>query len=326
MSVTSIEWTKRPGTIGETWNPTTGCNKVDRGCKNCYAETMHRRLQSMMPEKYSQPFLAGAVPHPETLGIPLQWRKPRTVFVDSMSDLFHHAIPFSFISEVFKVMAATQDHTYLILTKRPERAVEFWFWKISDEPGWMVTPNIWMGTSVNDQESADKRVPDLLKIEAAIRFISYEPATGAVDLSPWLGEEGWWCDRCGAFKSPRQVTWEQSCTLCGGDVEWIGGIDWVICGGESGHKAVPMHPNWARSIRDACAGSSVPFFFKQWGNWEPVTYYNNLKPVIDFAPGKNGYLFPEPALQNMRRTNKKNSNLLDGQLHQNFPEPLKRTI
>lgn len=309
MSITSIEWTQRPGTVGETWNPTTGCNKVDRGCKNCYAEIMHRRLMHMQPEKYSQPFLAGAIPHPETLAIPLQWKKPRTVFVDSMSDLFHPNIPMSFLEDVFNVMRATPQHTYLILTKRPERLIDFDLIFGTVENPW--PPNVWMGTSINDQASADVRIPLLLKIPAALRFVSYEPATGRADISPWLGSY-----------------WRIPTSIALGDVplqsrprKLVNGIDWVICGGESGHKAVPMHPDWARRVRDDCATADVPFFFKQWGNWEPVTYYKDHRPVIDYNTGPSQYLFGLPDRpQNMRRTIKKSGNLLDGQTHLNFPQ------
>jgi protein gp37 len=306
MSITSIEWTQRPGTIGETWNPTTGCNKVDRGCKNCYAEIMHRRLMLMKPDKYTQPFLAGAIPHPETLEIPLKWKKPRTVFVDSMSDLFHENIPMWFLEDVFKVMRATPQHTYLILTKRPERLIDFEIIYHVVENPW--PPNVWIGTSINDQASADIRIPLLLKIPAALRFISYEPATGPADISRWLGSY-WRIPMTG--DAPLQMR----------PRKLVYGIDWVICGGESGHKAVPMHPDWARRVRDDCATADVPFFFKQFGNWEPVTYYKDHHPVIDYNTGPSQYLFGLPHRpQNMRRTSKKSGNLLDGQTHLNFPK------
>jgi protein gp37 len=233
MSVTSIEWTKRPGTIGETWNPTTGCNKVDRGCKNCYAEIMHRRLQAMGQHKYRKPFLDGAKIHTDTLDIPLRWNKPRTVFVNSMSDLFHEDVPFQFIGQVFSVMQKTPQHTYLVLTKRPELALKFWnLWLV---PAWGWWPaNVWIGTSANDQQSGERRIPILANILAPVRFLSYEPATGPLDLSVL----------------PR--------------------LDWVIAGGESGPKATPPHIQWFRDVRNYCLENAVPFFFKQWGTWSPI--------------------------------------------------------
>ena len=241
MSVTSIEWTKRPGTIGETWNPTTGCNKVDRGCKNCYAEIMHKRLQAMGHKKYQRAFLAGAVEQWDTLDIPMKWNKPRTVFVNSMSDLFHADLDFKFISEVFQVIQLTPQHTYLVLTKRPEIALKFWHWQgTTNGTTWTPPANLWLGTSANDQKSADLRLPQLLAItDVAVRFLSYEPATGPLDLSGYLS-------------FPK-----------------YNALDWVICGGESGPKAEKMWPEWPRKVRDQCVAAGVPFFFKQWGTWAP---------------------------------------------------------
>jgi protein gp37 len=316
MSQTTIEWTQRPGTVGETWNPTTGCNKVDRGCKNCYAEVMHRRLQHMMPDKYKEPFLNGAVPHPEVLPIPLAWRKPRTVFVDSMSDLFHENIRFEFIEGVMRVIDQTPQHTYLVLTKRPERAVQFWGYMNRFNIGqslWRPPVNLWMGTSVNDQPSALKRIPQLLRLGGVLRFLSYEPATGALDLTN-KGLQNAYSVPTGYDAHGYGIEWTDP-----GDA--FVGLDWVICGGESGAKAVPMHPDWARRVRDDCARANVPFFFKQWGQWEPITYYQEHKPVIKFAPGKGEYLFPAPALQNMIRRRKKSGCELDGQVYHQFPEP-----
>lgn len=315
MSVTTIEWTQRPGTIGETWNPTTGCNKVDRGCKFCYAEIMHKRLRAMGQAKYAAPFLDGAVPQPETLDIPMRWTKPRTVFVNSMSDLFHEKIPFSFILEVFQVIQLTPQHTYLVLTKRPEIALKFWHWMNSEEnrgPGvdkWMPPANLWIGTSANDHFSAEKRVPILLKIWGAIRFLSYEPATGPVDLTSIQVEP---------FKTMNALT---------GDLNWTDRIHrdgprlhWVIMGGESGHKAVPMHPAWARAMRDQCKAAGVPFFFKQFGEWAPHTFLDSQgAPIIKISFEKNVFTFTEPA-QNMIKVGKhKSGHQLDGQTIQQFP-------
>lgn len=282
MSVTSIEWTKRPGTIGETWNPITGCNKVDRGCKNCYAEIMHKRLRTMGQKKYAAPFLDGAVPQPDTLDIPMHWTKTRTVFVNSMSDLFHEYVPFNFIIEVFQVMQLTPQHTYLVLTKRPEIAIEFWQWMEVCNPGWTPPPNLWMGTSANDQKSADERVPILLKLDATVRFLSYEPATGPCDLSKYLWAED------AHFHIPQPS------------------LAWVICGGESGPKADPMDPNWPQKTRDDCRKAGVAFFFKQWGLWHPETdifgnYTGEMKKGKDKAfnllDGETWQQFPnlEPA-------------------------------
>lgn len=315
MSDTQIEWTHRPGTIGAVWNPVTGCNKVDRGCKHCYAETMHRRLQAMGQEKYESDFLNGAKFHMDTLDAPLKWKKPRTVFVNSMSDLFHIDVPFEFIDHVLQVIGRTPQHLYLILTKRPERAAEYWRYQNRFKIGhrdWRPPANMWIGTSVNDQNSADVRVPYLLQLEATIRFISYEPATGPVDLTRWLGSY---------YRLPVSH-WRDNMPLEElNEAYFVKGIDWLICGGESGHHAQPMHPDWVRRVRDDCLIHCVPFFFKQWGHWVPHTYYVDNKPVIKFDTGKTEFVFTHPCRpQNMRKTRRKNANELDGRIWQQFPE------
>lgn len=308
MSITTIEWTKRPGTVGETWNPTTGCNKVDRGCKNCYAEVMHYRLQAMGQPKYAAEFLGGAVEHPETLSIPFSWKKPRTVFVNSMSDLFHPAVSFDFIKEVLNVMRKTPQHTYLVLTKRPEHALRYVEVRRCPYPHYELPPNLWLGTSANDQASADERVPILLKIPAKIRFLSYEPATGPLELRQ-LGKsaaEAWSHDAlAGEFN-------------CDGNTErGLPRLHWVICGGESGPKATPMHPDWARKVRDDCARCDVPFFFKQWGMWQLA---DELTPQ-QLGEGRRfcyAYHNGTSTTKYMHRP-KKSGNLLDGKQHQAFP-------
>lgn len=318
MSVTTIEWTKRPGTIGETWNPTTGCNKVDRGCKNCYAEIMHKRLHAMGQAKYAAPFLDGAKAHTDTLNIPMSWTKPRTVFVNSMSDLFHKDLAFEFILEVFQVMQLTPQHTYLVLTKRPERALEFWLWmkeRQRQERGaygdaWRPPLNLWLGTSANDQESANKRVPILLDIKGVLRFLSYEPATGGLDLT-----------------KIDPAIYRPTINALTGVATFGDHVDrdhprlhWVICGGESGPKAVPMHPAWARRVRDDCRAAGVPFFFKQFGAWAPFTFLDGEgKPTLRFAQDKKTFTFTEPG-QNMIKVGKhKSGHELDGQVWQQFP-------
>lgn len=315
MSVTTIEWTQRPGTIGETWNPTTGCNKVDRGCKFCYAETMHKRLRAMGQAKYAAAFLDGAVPQPDTLDIPMKWTKPRTVFVNSMSDLFHEKLEFTFILEVFQVMQLTPYHTYLVLTKRPERALAFWAWMKDQMPkpgeGWMPPRNLWLGTSCNDQESANKRIPILLDIKGVLRFLSYEPATGPVDLT-----------RIEPAIYRPTINALTGVATFGDHVNFDHPrLQWVIMGGESGPKAVPMHPAWARKVRDDCKAAGVPFFFKQFGTWAPITFLDGQGvPTVRFSHEKNIFTFTEPG-QNMIKVGKhKSGHELDGQVIQQFPQ------
>lgn len=324
MSITTIEWTKRPGTVGETWNPTTGCNKVDRGCKNCYAEVMHRRLQAMGQEKYVRGFLHGATPHPETLAIPRSWKRPRTVFVNSMSDLFHEAVSFDFIKAVLNVMRHTPQHTYLVLTKRPEVVLRYMEGRRCSLPGYQLPANLWLGTSANDQASADKRVPLLLQVAASVRFLSYEPATGPLDLTtiatpdPEGGGERWTFN---SLETGDVYTMhgdgDAGGTMPGDGPHRFHRLDWVICGGESGPKATPMHPDWARKVRDDCAASEVPFFFKQWGMWQLETELPKQQPGERRRCCHAYHGGTEPT-KYVRRP-KKSGNLLDGEQHQAFP-------
>ncbi len=209
----SIEWTEA------TWNPVTGCTKISPGCKNCYAERMAKRLKAMGQARYRNEFKLTL--QPDVVEVPLRWRKPRMIFVNSMSDLFHKDVPPEFIARCFAVMEEASRHTFQVLTKRPERALE-----LADTLPW--PENVWLGTSV---ESADyaHRIRTLIKIPAAIRFLSLEPLLGPI---------------------PRLS---------------LTGIDWVIVGGESGPGARPIERAWVRQIRDRCLASGVPFFFKQWG-------------------------------------------------------------
>lgn len=234
-----IEW------CDTTWNVVTGCSKVSQGCKNCYAETIAKRFWSTQyppnedgtPRKFTDVRV-----HPERLEEPLKWRKPRRVFVNSMSDLFHESVPDEFIDQVGRTISRCKTpHTFMILTKRPERMMKYFI----DRGNW--TNNVWLGVSVEDQRTADERIPLLLQTPAAVRFVSYEPALEGVDFTPYL--YGWHSD-------PRPV-------------ELDPGIDWIIMGGESGPGARPMHPDWARSVRDQCQVAGVPFFFKQWGEYVP---------------------------------------------------------
>lgn len=236
-----IEWTEA------TWNPVTGCTKVSPGCDHCYAERITERF-------HGKGSFAIVQRSEEKLYLPLKWRKPRRVFVNSMSDLFHEAVPDGYIGSVFDVMAKTPHHTYQLLTKRHARLRSL-LTKWGEEgarndwagPGTAVfrtregvwagpvrwpLPNVWQGVSVESQRWADIRIPALRQTPAAVRWLSLEPLLGSIDLRPHLD-----------------------------------GIDWVVVGGESGPGARPMHPDWARSLRDQCTAAGVPFFFKQWGEY-----------------------------------------------------------
>lgn len=220
-SGSAIEWTNA------TWNPVTGCTKISQGCKNCYAERMAVRLQAMGQPNYANGFQVTVQEH--MLDLPLSWKKPRLVFVNSMSDLFHKDVPTEFIRRVFAVMERAPHHTFQVLTKRADRLRA-----IAADLPW--PGNVWMGVSVEDQRAANERVPHLLLTPAAVRFLSCEPLLGPI--------------RFEAIPA------------------WGGALDslhWVIVGGESGPGARPMDPEWARTIRDQCLRAGVPFFFKQWG-------------------------------------------------------------
>ena len=250
MGETRIEW------ADAVWNPVTGCTKVSEGCRNCYAERMANRLAGRCGYPADEPFRVTL--HENRLDLPGSWRKPGRVFVNSMGDLFHENVPDHWIDKVFSVMSAFPRRTFMILTKRPQRAIR-WFKHIERDDhrdgsvfhlgqgGLIVAhrewplPNVWIGVSVEDQATADERIPLLVGIPAAVRFVSSEPLLGPVDLS----DELMFIDGLGY------------------------GIDWVIAGGETGPGARPMHPDWARSLRDKCQAAGVPFFFKGWGEWSP---------------------------------------------------------
>jgi Bacteriophage protein gp37 len=265
---TGIEWTDA------TWNPVTGCDKVSPGCDHCYAETIAHRFAGT--KAYPDGFAVTL--RPERLDQPLRWKRPRRIFVNSMSDLFHKDIPDEFIARVWAVMALAPQHTFQILTKRHGRmrsllrsdafkvATFDAAWELS--PGPLVTKwplsNVWMGVSVEDQQRAELRIPALLDTPAAVRFLSCEPLLGPVDLTGsgtaqtyWLtGRPGW-----GEPETANGVTLSPLVVAPG--------IDWVIVGGESGPGARPMHPEWARQLRDQCTTAGVAFHFKQWGEWVP---------------------------------------------------------
>jgi protein gp37 len=273
--LTKIEW------ADAIWNPVTGCTKVSAGCTNCYAERQAKRFAGRFGYPAEHPFAVTL--HAERLDEPLRWRKPRRIFVCSMSDLFHERVPNAFVEKVLAICAEASWHQFLILTKRAERMAH-WLtsehvqtridgklcsfvddgFRLPAEPrGWDGTwplPNVWLGVSIEDQATADERIPHLLQCPAAVRFVSYEPALGPVGLHSLAlsgAKPSGFIDALGnqsgefSFQSHRI-----------GDLP---SLDWVIAGGESGPKARPAHPDWFRSVRDQCQAAGVPFFFKQWG-------------------------------------------------------------
>ena len=237
----TIEWTD------STWNPVTGCTKVSPGCDHCYAETIAHRFDGT--PAYPDGFKVTL--RPERITQPLRWKKPRRVFVNSMSDMFHADIPDEYIARVWAVMALAHHHTFQVLTKRPGRMRSLLTSSafratvrqsaVGMTPGWTPAcsywplPNVWLGVSAGDQRWADVRIPVLLDTPAVVRFVSAEPILGPIKFD---------------------------------FIHW-GTLDWVIVGGESGAGARPMRPGWARDIRDRCRDAEVPFHFKQWGAHGP---------------------------------------------------------
>ena len=268
---TGIQWTDA------TWNCFTGCTAVSPGCDNCYAASLASGRLAHVPA-YAGLAEGGTFNGtvrllPDRLDQPIRWRKPRRIFVNSMSDAFHGGVPDEFIAQVFAVMAATPRHQYQILTKRHSRMrallsnpafIETMLDYLPDLPGgqraideqrvsWPL-PNVWLGVSVEDRKRADLRIPALLNTPAAVRFLSCEPLLGPVSLT----------EECELTLAAEER----------GALDKVGypidGLDWVIVGGESGRDARPMHPDWAGQLRGECQAAGVPFFFKQWGEWSPL--------------------------------------------------------
>ncbi|HVJ49393.1 phage Gp37/Gp68 family protein [Desulfitobacterium sp.] len=272
MSITKIEWLNSPdGKKGMVWNPITGCKKISEGCRNCYAERMSKRLAGRCGYPKDDSFKVTL--HPEKLDEPLKWKKPRRIFVNSMSDLFHDDVPDEFIDRVFAAMADASQHTFMILTKRPERMRKYLspdnprytarkvFDLTQSEAGkfdcdlhWPLS-NVWLGVSVENQAVADERIPLLLQTPAAVRFISMEPLLGPVNLTNLHYERVTSIDALNGFHGfPKPHAEGRK-------------LDWVICGGETGPGARPCHTDWIRSLRDQCQSANIPFFFKSWGEY-----------------------------------------------------------
>ncbi len=315
---THIEWTEA------TWNPVTGCSKVSAGCKHCYAERDWVRLSANPHTRYHGRAFTDVQCHGDVLDLPLRWKRPRRIFVNSMSDLFHDSVPDIFIADVFGIMAATPQHTYQVLTKRPERArwllrnqgilnfataVEECAALYSDVDVEWPLMNVWLGVSIEDQATADERIPILLDTPAWTRWVSAEPLLGPVDMLGYL--DG---------------------LVASADISRPN-VDWLVVGGESGPKARPMHPDWARSLRGQCVEAAVPFLFKQWGEWFPASFlpkgtalpasrwgwiseHGGPAEINDFGPFKDEFAHHEL----MGRVGKKAAGrLLDGKLHDDYP-------
>jgi len=298
-----ISWTNT------TWNPILGCDRVSPGCDSCYAITQ-ARIRSANPNPKIAAAFAGTVERteagldwtgrvnllPERLTQPLRWRKPRRIFVNSLADLFHDAVPDDFIAQVFAVMAGCPQHTFQVLTKRHARmrallSSDAFRGEVARQAGrqfengdamhdqvaygaWPL-PNVWLGVSAEDQKWAEIRVHALLATPAAVRWVSAEPLLGPIDLRNLKMGNGALIDAlCGDVKSPSGEIY----AACPGSVSW------VVAGGESGPKARPAHPAWIRSLRDQCVGAGVPFHLKQWGEFAPARHDEAWQVGTEFWP------------------------------------------
>ncbi len=363
---TSIEWTDA------TWNPIVGCSVVSPGCTNCYAMRQAARIELMdlgrrakrgdnlavggtsyagltQPSK-SGPVWTGkvALASDETLTQPLRWKRGRRIFVNSMGDLFHESVPDEWIDRVFAAMALAPQHTFQVLTKRTKRMrsyltesrsmmswaiqaqalkrAQFSVFSVRDVGVWRRSglPNVHLGVSAEDQPRADERIPELLATPGAVRFVSGEPLLGEINFESVLNPA-----------SGNHLDVLHRSTLHGPNYGERPRLDWIIVGGESGKGARPMHPDWARSIRDQCAAAGVPFFFKQWGEWAPgenverggtldVAY--NLYADDDWSFGRlsereseQTHIDNEPTVYRVGKA--RACRRLDGVEHNAFPEP-----
>lgn len=296
-----IDWTEA------TWNPVTGCDEVSPGCDHCYAKTLAERFRGTPGHYFENGFDVQL--RPERLEQPIRWKRPRAIFVNSMSDLFHKDVLDEYIARVFAVMALAPQHTFQVLTKRHgrmrsllssptfyesvDRAVE----QLATAPGslvgrterdtiqrraakWMPLlarwplPNVWLGVSVEDQARANLRIPALLDTPAAVRFLSCEPLLGPIDLREPLAKSR------PDFDGDRLYVRDR--------------LHWVIAGGESGRGARPMDTIWARDLRDQCSAAGIPFFFKQWGEHDATGNRVGKKAAGRLLDGINHDGYPQP--------------------------------
>ena len=324
MPKTSIEWTEH------TWNPIiSGCSIVSPGCQNCYAMRMAARMEAMNHTKYKgltrkkgkKIIWNGKIninQDDPVLWQPLKRDKPTMYFVNSMSDLFHQDVPFEVIDKIMAVIALSPQHTFQVLTKRPERMFEYFErkWTYSEIPNFVgyftdtlefkqkkdysfPLSNLWLGVSIENQTKADERIPYLLNTPAAVRFLSCEPLLGYISF--------------------RRIEEKPTKPY----LDSLQAIDWVIVGGESGPNARPMHPNWVRSIRNQCQAVGVPFFFKQWGEWLPLTQSQPGSYRTTLLMNQYGSTDPSDAEGNyvgFARVGKETAGrLLDGVEHNEMP-------
>ncbi|QTC88161.1 DUF5131 family protein [Brevundimonas pondensis] len=349
---THIEWTDA------TWNVVTGCAIVSPGCTNCYAMKLagtrlrdHPSRKDLTIDSKAGPVWNGQVRfNADWLTQPLRWTKPRKIFVCAHGDLFHEGVTDDQLDQIFAVMALSPQHIYQVLTKRPERMRDYLSAftperlsqalrafvhageKATQEDRFipLPLPNVWMGVSAEDQTRANERIPVLLETPAAVRWISAEPLLGPIDLTTFDDQE--------PHHKIDALRGKWTAYFAGTAKEWGSGptdarLDWVVVGGESGAGSRPMHPDWARDLRDQCADAGVAFLFKQWGEWTPgENAQNTLGRTVETADWFNDawdyqtltpasaegmHIDDEPTLY--RAGKRAAGRLLDGQLHDGYP-------
>lgn len=357
---TTIEWTEA------TWNPITGCSVTSPGCTNCYAMKLagtrlrnHPSREGLTVDSKAGPVWTGEVRlNDQWLDQPLRWKRPRMIFVCAHGDLFHESVPDEWIDKVFAVAALCPQHTLQILTKRSARMREYVgslrdrcdligfaaarIWGGKDPDGVFedvmsivqsTLPNVWLGVSVEDQARARMRIPDLLATPAAVRWLSCEPLLGPVYLTEVSDDDTALDPECwGDCNCDGLYGFDAGCCRNGGDGRLTRKINWVVVGGESGPGARPMHPDWARSLRDQCEAAGVPFFFKQWGHFAPGEiagqYIDPEKPAkgLSFFDGRwsecwsevDGHCDDEPDVYPLGK--KRAGRNFDGRTHDAMPQ------
>ena len=319
---TKIEW------CDSTFNPWIGCTKVSPACDHCYAEAWDRRFAVSGHAVRWGPRAERTRTSPANWRQPLRWNaradafearhgRRRRVFCASLADVFDNEVPPSWRAELFAMIACTPHLDWLLLTKRIGNVAS-----MIEAPGMQkcgLPANVWLGATIVNQAEADRDLPKLLDTPAAVRFLSIEPMLGDIRLGSFLQRSPSAAYAAGRV-TPEMPAW----TRIGSTA-----IDWVICGGESGPKARPMHPDWARSLRDECAGAGVPFMFKQWGEWVPRGPESMGYPSIDGVPrirltdrGENGQRLDARGGNDVwmqRAARKQAGRLLDGVAHDGFP-------
>jgi len=288
--MTHIQWTD------ETWNCVSGCTRISPGCDHCYIErTPPFRMAGRRFDGQGIGSTTGVTLHPERLAKPLGWRKPRRVFVNSLADLFHEAVPDEYIVRVYATMAMAPRHTFQVLTKRPARmrallsSAEFQgavqgarLSQVGLAAAWSrwPLPNVWAGVSVESQKWADKRIPILAETPAAVRWLSCEPLLSFVNLQAYLQGIAYGSTAMGLGIGGQMMTWGP-------------GIDWVVVGGESGPGARPMDPDWARSLVEQCRRAEVPVFVKQLGAvWASDATWNGSPVSHEDKKGGDPFYWP----------------------------------